>query len=86
MKVLVACEESQSVRNLEVGRLTELQMQWRNSGGITMKYTETENIIDAAFNDAGIALTIIYENVDDDRIAAKIRKMRDDLHKIITAR
>lgn len=48
-----------------------------------MKYTETENIIDAAFNDAGIALTIIYENIDDKKIADKIGKMRNDLREIM---
>ena len=51
-----------------------------------MRSIMEENILDVAFNDAEIALTTIYENIDDDRIAAKIRKMCDDLHKIITAR
>ena len=53
--------------------------------GITMKSTETENIVEVAFNDAEIALTTIYENIDDDKIAAKIKKMCNDLRKIMTA-
>ena len=47
---------------------------------------EKENIVETAFNDAEIALTTICENISDEKIAAKIRKMRDDLRKIITAR
>ena len=50
-----------------------------------MKSTETENIAYVAFNDAEIALTTISENIDDEKIAAKIRKMRDDLREIMTA-
>ena len=50
-----------------------------------MKSTETENIVEVAFNDAEIALTTIYENIDDDKIAAKIKKMCNDLRKIMTA-
>ena len=46
---------------------------------------EKENIVETAFNDAEIALTTICENIDDEKIAAKIRKMRDDLRKIMTA-
>ena len=46
---------------------------------------EKENIVEAAFNDAEIALTTICENIDDEKIAAKIRKMCDDLRKIMTS-
>ena len=42
-----------------------------------------ENIIDVAFNDAEIALTTICENIDDEKSADKIRKMCDDLRKIM---
>ena len=45
-----------------------------------------ENIIDVAFNDAEIALTTIFANIDDEKIADKIRKMRDDLRKIMEPR
>ena len=50
-----------------------------------MKSTETENIVETAFNDAEIALTTICENIGDEKIASKIRKMRDDLRKIMTS-
>lgn len=47
---------------------------------------EKENIVEVAFNDAEIALATICENIDDDKIAAKIKKMRDDLRKIMESR
>ena len=40
-------------------------------------------ISNEAFRDAGIALTTIAENIDDDSRAAKIEKLRDDLRKIM---
>ena len=46
---------------------------------------EKENIVETAFNDAEIALTTICENIGDEKIAAKIRKMLDDLREIMTA-
>ena len=40
-------------------------------------------ISNAAFRDAGIALTTIAENIDDDSRADKIKKLRDDLQEIM---
>ena len=58
--------------------------QWGNEMYETVE--QKENIVETTFNDAEIALTTIYENIGDEKIASKIRKMRDDLRKIITAR
>ena len=53
---------------------------------VSAELDEKENIVETAFNDAEIALTTICENISDEKIASKIRKMRDDLRKIMTAR
>ena len=76
----------------EEGERTEVEKEEVESTEVEkeeVESTETvepkENIVETAFNDAEIALTTICENIDDEKIAAKIRKMRDDLRKIMTS-
>lgn len=65
----------------EEGESTEAEQEEAGS----LEPDEKENIVETAFNDAEIALTTICENIGDEKIASKIRKMRDDLRKIMTS-